>query len=67
LFQNGQGVDKSKVEAGFHYFLASLTADRKRPKQQEEALKRLADLKLSDADIDTVRARAQDWVRLNGG
>lgn len=67
MFQNGQGVSKSKSEAGFHYFLASLTADRKRPKQQEEALQRFADLKLSDADIEVVQVRAKEWVRLNGG
>lgn len=67
MFQNGQGVNKSKSEAGFNYFLASLTADRKRPKQQEEALQRLTDLKLSGKALAAVQARAQEWVRLNGG
>jgi len=67
MYQNGQGVRKSKTEAGFQYALASLTADRKRPKQQEEALKRLADLNLSNIDLEAVNARAQEWQRLNGG
>lgn len=67
LYQNGDGVEKSPLEAGFHYTVAALTHDRKRPRQEEEALERFAKLGLSDADAAAVRARAEDWVRLNGG
>jgi len=67
MFQNGQGVSKSKYEAGFQYAHAFITAECKRPKQQEEAWQRLADLKSGGAAIEAVNARAQEWWCLNGG
>lgn len=67
MHQNGQGVAKDAAEAAFHYSLAILTADSKRPRQEEEARERLAGLGLEQAALDAAMARAKEWQRLNGG
>ena len=67
LYRTGQGVKRDAGEAAFQYLLAEATADDKRPEQKEEATEKLAALKLPDADLAAARARAEEWLRLNGG
>ncbi|WP_211336763.1 caspase family protein [Rhodovulum iodosum] len=67
MYENGQGVEPSKAEAAFHFTLAAMTADSKRPRQEEEARERLAGLGLNQAELDIARQRAETWIRLNGG
>lgn len=67
MYLDGQGVKKNKAEAAFQFVLATKTADGKRPDELKEAAERLAGLKLSDADLGAAQARADDWLRLNGG
>ena len=67
MHANGDGVAKSRETAGFHYILAALTADGKRPRQKEEAEQRLDDLGLDNETLSKARSLAQNWLRLNGG
>lgn len=67
MYRKGQGPKRDLAEAAFQYLLAEATADDKRPEQKEEATKKLAALKLSAVDLAAARARAEAWLRLNGG
>ncbi|MCZ6862320.1 MAG: caspase family protein [Alphaproteobacteria bacterium] len=68
MFVNGQGVAKDLQEAAFNFIVAAETADRKRPKQREEAESRLEKIKkkLTPAQLDNARKRAAVWLRGNG-
>ena len=67
MYESGNGVEKSSAEAAFHFAVASLTADGKRPEEKEEALRRLNDLGLNAEQVAVAQKRADEWVKLNGG
>lgn len=67
MYLNGQGVKKDRGEAAFQFTLATLTADDKRPKEVSDAKDALAAMKPTAAETDAATARANEWVRLNGG
>lgn len=66
LYVDGAGVEKDLNEAAFHFNVAALASDKRKPKVAEQALKRLGQLSLDDGARATALERAELWLRNNG-
>lgn len=66
MYRQGRGVERSSDEAAFNLAIGAISGGPRELKDRDEAKRRLEELDLSEERKAAARARAEEWVRVNG-
>lgn len=67
MHADGRGVEKDIDEAAYQLAIAVRTGDERKNDEKPEAIRRLEQLALSADRLAAAEARADQWLRTNGG